>query len=289
MSMRVVMVPLFGIEGEGAAVRAACTLARRFDGRVLGLFARTPAAESVPMIGEGISRDMIERLTRAAEEEMGRRRDQARERFTAACAGAGISIAPAGAPGGAETTAVFADVVGRRDEVLAARARLADLVVVSGTCAASGAEPRSAVEAVLLGSGRPLLVVPAEWSGSIAHSVAIAWNGRAEAARALALAMPLVEAAGAVHILTAATRRTASEAAEQLADYLSWHLTGSERHEVRLDGEVVGAALLRTAAGAGADLLVMGGYGRSRVSELVMGGVTRHVLNHANLPVLMAH
>ena len=288
MSIRVVMVPLVGAEGEGGAVAAACTLARRFDGQVLGLFVRGAAGDVVPVIGEGMSAEIIERLTRASEAEMDRRRDEARRRFAAACAGAGVTVDRAGDPGGG-TTATFEEVAGRRDEVLAARARLADLVVVGGACAASGAEERSAVEAILLGSGRPLLVVPQAWSGSIAHAVAIAWNGRTEAARALALAMPLVEAAGAVHVLTAATRRTPVEAGAQLAAYLGRHGIRSERHEVRLEGRAVGAALLRVAAGAGADLLVMGGYGRSRLSELVLGGVTRHLLDHADLPVLMAH
>jgi nucleotide-binding universal stress UspA family protein len=56
-----------------------------------------------------------------------------------------------------------------------------------------------------------------------------------------------------------------------------------------VENEAVGAALLRAVTEAGADLLVMGGYGHSRLGELVLGGVTRHVLTHAHLPVLLAH
>jgi nucleotide-binding universal stress UspA family protein len=280
MSIRVVMVPLFGTEGEGRAAQAACTLARRFDGQVVGLFVSPPAAEVVPVVGEGVSSDLIKVLTQAAEQEMARRRDVAAERFGKICAGAGLPV------GGA---AAFVEVAGHHDEVLIERARVSDVTVVSGAATAPGADHRRLVEAILLGSGRPLLLVPEGWTESFGHRIAIAWNGRVEAARALALAMPLVEAASSVHVLTAATRRTSPAIGAGLEDYLGRHGVASERHEVKLDGEAVGAALLSTAAGLGADLVVMGGYGRSRVSELMMGGVTRHMLGHARLPVLMAH
>jgi nucleotide-binding universal stress UspA family protein len=75
---------------------------------------------------------------------------------------------------------------------------------------------------------------------------------------------------------------------EALADYLEWRGIVCERRSIVAE-DAVGAALLRAASDAGADLLVMGGYGRSRLRELVLGGVTRHVLTHAQLPVLLAH
>jgi nucleotide-binding universal stress UspA family protein len=101
--------------------------------------------------------------------------------------------------------------------------------------------------------------------------------------------MPLIEAAGAVHVLTATTRRTGFEVSEELAAYLRWHGATCERHEVKAQDQPVGAALLGAARNAGADLLVMGAYSRSRFAELIFGGVTQHVLGHADLPVLLAH
>jgi nucleotide-binding universal stress UspA family protein len=92
-----------------------------------------------------------------------------------------------------------------------------------------------------------------------------------------------------VHVLAAETWRTELDVTVDLIEYLDWRGVASERRAVAAEGEPVGAALLRTAAEAGADLLVMGGYGRTRFSELVLGGVTRHVLAHAELPLLIAH
>jgi nucleotide-binding universal stress UspA family protein len=146
-----------------------------------------------------------------------------------------------------------------------------------------------AIEATLFGSGRPVLIVPAAAPVGIGRKVAIAWNGRAEAARAVAAAMPLLSAAEQVRVLTAGTRRTNFEVGLGLVEYLASHGITAVPQVVDPEEEPVGAALLRVAKEGGADLVVMGGYGRTRFSELILGGVTRHALGHAELAVLMAH
>ena len=119
--------------------------------------------------------------------------------------------------------------------------------------------------------------------------MAIAWNDGAEAARAVAGALPFLEAAETVHVLSAETWRMRADVSLDLVRYLEWRNIACPRHAVTSECEPVGAALLDAAAGIGADLLVMGGYGRTRLSELVLGGVTRHVLAHSRLPVLISH
>lgn len=128
---------------------------------------------------------------------------------------------------------------------------------------------RRTFEAVLLKSRRPILLAPKKVSEHIGHNVAIAWNGTAEAASALAGAMPFLKKAVATHLLTVVTPRTVVDSTD--------------------DGEPVGAALMREAVNMGADLLVMGGYGHHSLHERILGGVTHHVLNHASLPILVAH
>ncbi len=145
------------------------------------------------------------------------------------------------------------------------------------------------LEATLLSAGRPLLLVPPTPPATVGERLAIAWNGGAEAARAVAGALPFLDTAKTVHVLTAATRRTDPEVAQDLLGYLQWRGIAAERQAVTITDEPVAEALLQAASGAGADLLVMGGYGRTRLSELVLGGVTRHVLSHPTMPLLMAH
>jgi len=288
MSIRVILVPLFGANAETGAMSVACGIARRFDGHVVGLFPRIDPLDIVPYVGEGISPSAIEQLTATANQEMDRERKAAREQFDRACKAAGVSVTGGQAePGG--VTAHFAELTGRREEIVVSQGHAADLTVFGCADAESGSEHRSLIEAAVLGSGRPVLLTPAGWSEGIGHKIAIAWHGRTEAARALALAMPFVDAASEVHLLTAPTSRTRFEVSHDVAAALRWHGVTCERHVVKAEDEPVGAALLRSARHLGADLLVMGAYSRSRLSELVLGGVTRHVLNEADLPVLMAH
>jgi nucleotide-binding universal stress UspA family protein len=175
---------------------------------------------------------------------------------------------------GGAASAELVDTTGRRDDVISRRARLCDLVVFGRSQAGEPIDLRSIVESTLLDGGR---------------SIAIAWNGSVQAAHAVTGAMPLLREATSVHILTAETRRTSFGTSAELARYLGWHRIESAPQQVTVGDDLVGAALLRTVAEVGADLLVLGGYGRTRLRELVMGGVTRHVLSEASVPVLLAH
>jgi nucleotide-binding universal stress UspA family protein len=289
MSIRIVVVPLFDADADANSLGAAFDVARRFEAHVVGLYARPDARDVMPLIGEGMSRSVMDDLLRAAETELKERRDGARARFDAARAAAGVPLAEGPSPRPGAASAAWREVTGRPEMVVPEAARLADLVVFSRAESDGDPAARNALEATLLGGRRPILLLPPAAPERIGHNVAIAWNGGAEAAAAVAGAMPFLERAVAVHVLTAETRRTSAEASMGLAEYLEWHGVPSDRHPVAVEGGPVGAALLEAAGEAGADLVVMGGYGRTRLSELILGGVTRHVLAHAHLPVLMAH
>ena len=170
-----------------------------------------------------------------------------------------------------------------------AKARASDLVLFARSEGAESLDLAAVLEATLFGAGRPLLLLPPTLPATIGERVAIAWNGRGEAARAVAGALPFLDTAKAVQVLTAATWRTEADVALDLMEYLAWRGIAAERRKVEPKDEPVADALRRVAGEGGADLLVMGGYGRTRISELVLGGVTREVLSRADLPVLMAH
>jgi nucleotide-binding universal stress UspA family protein len=286
MSTSIILTPMFGDDADEAAAQAAFAVARRFDAHVAGLFVRIDPLDTVPIVGEGISPAVIEDLTNAANEEMDRRATAAKDHFEQARSTAGVALAEAPpAPGG--NSARWAEVTGRRDEVIPRKARVSDLIVF-GAQPADSPELGGSIETTLVSCGRPVLLAPGGVH-TIGDRIAIAWNDSAEAARALASALPLIETAQAVHILAADTWRTRFEATEELAEYLAWRGIGCERQAVDVGEEEVGEALMQAAIAGGADLLVMGGYGRSRLRELVLGGVTRHVLTNTQLPVLFAH
>ncbi|MBX9458718.1 MAG: universal stress protein [Rhizobium sp.] len=163
--------------------------------------------------------------------------------------------------------------------------RLHDLIV-----AQSGEDQRALNEAVIFGCGRPVMLVPpATWNGSVDH-VAIAWDGGRAAARALGDALWLVERAARVTILFSGGDKAASTpAAKQLAASLVRRGVQADLRPVDTADRGIGDALQAGAVAAGADLLVMGGYGHSRLREFVLGGATAAVLSRPQLPVLISH
>lgn len=180
-------------------------------------------------------------------------------------------------------------------QALVRRARCHDLVVL-GQPERKGGDPvvpADLVVQVLMGSGRPLLVVP--WAGRYdgpIKTVAVAWSGSRESARAVADALPLLERAKSVHVLGFDRSRADGADTQAGLDAVQQWL-GRHRIAVQLRHETedieFGEALLSRVADLGADLIVLGGYGHSRATEFVLGGMTRTILASMTVPVLMSH
>jgi nucleotide-binding universal stress UspA family protein len=176
--------------------------------------------------------------------------------------------------------------------VAAVHARHADLTVMMRP---GGDNWRIAVfEGVLFGSGRPVLLVPPSWKGpELGRNVVVAWNGKREAARALADAVPLLDKAELVTIMTVDAEPSVDGVGPAPGADIAAHLARRGlKVEVRnLDGLGRDSSdiLMEGAARIGADLIVMGGYGRARLREWIFGGVTRAVIENAQVPVFMSH
>lgn len=179
-------------------------------------------------------------------------------------------------------------VEGGPAEQLVDRARLSDLIVLG--LPADGDDDRLSIAGdVALHSRAPVLAVPQQgrapdWTGK----AMVAWNGAPEAAQALRLAAPLLARAAAVEIVTIAEDQTGFPASEASA-YLDLHGIAATLHEWPREGRSTGGALIDAAAGLGADYVVMGAYGHSRLRESVLGGATREMLDHSPLPLLLGH
>ena len=287
MTLRLILAPLLGGAADAATLDAGIALAQRFDAHLAALFVHIDPHDAIPIVGEGVSPAIIDQLTRSAEAEMSRQRDHAKAVFEAACSSAGIALATA-PPGPRAPSAGWSELAGRRDEIVPRRARTSDLVVLGRAAGDKSPDAAAVLEATLMAGARPLLLAPPRTPAAF-ERLAIAWNGSAEAARALAGALPFVDRASSVQVLTAQSWRTDPKVAADLIDYLAWRGVAAAGRAIDPGEQPVAEALLQAAGEAGADLLVMGGYGRTRLSELVLGGVTRHVLAHATLPVLLAH
>lgn len=207
------------------------------------------------------------------------RAEQACEEFATAARAAGLSSF--------ETRIDEAD---HADSVIA-HARSADLTIVGQTDpeAPLGVVNRDLPERTVLASGRPVLVVPyAGQFETLGSSVLAAWNDSREAARALADALPLMQRALKIVVLTQRGAKAPEPDLALLDAWLARHAVhATAAHEVSsLD---FGDLLLSRAADLGSDLIVMGAYGHSRLTERVLGGATRSLLQQMTVPVLMAH
>ncbi len=196
----------------------------------------------------------------------------------------------------------------RVEEVQASRAgtaaafaaRHADLTVMLRPGGGLVSEERQALfEAVLFGAGRPVLLVPPDWRPRpIGRSIAVGWNASREASRALADAVSLFQNGGGatverVSVITVDPQRSPGDAARRSAagicGWLERKGLNATLHPIGAQGQDEGEVLLAEAHALGADLLVVGGYGKTRIREFVFGGVTRSLVRIANLPLLMSH
>jgi nucleotide-binding universal stress UspA family protein len=176
-------------------------------------------------------------------------------------------------------------------EVFAKVARRFDLAIMGQPEPDTPALERLLVEAALFDSGRPVLIVPYIQRKGLTLDRVIVWDGSRSAARAVADAMPLLVRAKATEVLTVASEPAKSDEmpGADIAHHLARHGLKVEVDSIVSVETDVASTILSHAADISADVLVMGGYGHSRLREFVLGGVTRGILGSMTVPTLMSH
>lgn len=266
-----ILVHLDGGERDAGRVVAALNLAERFGSRVTGLFARS-------------ERQTTAMVARRASDAFALAAKQSERTFAVATTGTGVptrwwSLAH-GEPGHVLHETLVAS-------------RFHDLTLL-GQHHDGKEAPEELVEHILLQSGRPILVMPSVGNyPTIGTNVLVAWNAGREAARALHDAMPFLETAANVEILTVRAQPPLQPGAMNLPplsihDHLAAHAVKVTRDVLAGDEIGVMDLLLSRAFDQGADLLVMGGHGGYHL-PFFKGAGTRHILRHMTLPVLMSH
>jgi nucleotide-binding universal stress UspA family protein len=179
-------------------------------------------------------------------------------------------------------------------EVATVHGRYCDLAII-GQAAEDDPGASGAIELperLALEIGRPVLIVPRYGAfAGVGERVLVAWNGSREGTRAINDALPILAGAKAVTVLSInpPSGMASRVPGADIALHLARHGVKSEAATAMAEDIAVGDILLSRASDLGADLIVMGAYGHSRVRELVLGGATRHILQHMTVPILMAH
>ncbi|HEY8334063.1 MAG TPA: universal stress protein [Tardiphaga sp.] len=204
------------------------------------------------------------------------------DRFAAAAAQAGV---PAG-------RGCVSDTPFQANRTLAEASRLYDLAIVAQADSARPTHDGALSEAVLFGSGRPMLLVPYIHRGPLKTGRAlICWDGSSQAGRAVHDALPFLERAQAVDVVSVNGIDTAprESSAATLISHLARRGVSANLQQATAEASNVHNVLLSLAADLGSDFLVMGGYGHSRLREIILGGVTRGMLESLTIPALISH
>jgi len=216
-------------------------------------------------------------------------REKALERAHAALA---IFEAEAKRAGVIHSSRAISALQGEAAAILGATARLYDLAVVAQPEFERDTFDNTLAQEILFQSGGPVLFMPYTFKGAFhARRIGICWDGSRLASRAVRDAMPLLEQAEAITIITinAASSVPADASAAHLMRYLSRLGVPTEIDSLKTSKANTQSIILSLAADESLNLLVMGGYGHSRLKETVFGGVTREMLESMTVPTLMSH
>jgi nucleotide-binding universal stress UspA family protein len=270
------VVNLSGRAPQDFAADYAISMAATFGAHVAGL-----AFLYEPVIPDGTLGGVPVDLIELQREENSKTAKDAVDRFEAATKKAGV----------AAQSRILDATFGGAASLFARTARRFDLAVVGQAQREHGASEELMIEGALFESGRPVVVVPyIQKSGLTLERVLVCWDGGRTAARAVGDAMPFLERAKAVDIVIVAEERKNDEiTGAKLSEHLARRGIKTNVKRIAKGGLAVDAAILDYAADGGADFMVMGGYGHSRLREFILGGVTRSILASMTLPVLMSH
>jgi len=271
------MVVNLGLGANDPASDFAISVADAFEAHVLGVaFVYDPVIPGSVM--GGIPPEFIESQRRESEKKV----QQAIARFEQVAKRVGVAY---------ETRTLNASIAGAADR-LGHLARRFDLAIVGQPERERAATAEVVDEGVLFDSGRPVIFVPyIQKSGLKLDRVMLCWDGSRAATRAINDAMPFLEKAKQVELVIVSSK--AGKANELTGADMGQHLA---RHGLKVEVKRitspdidVTSTILSYAADSSADMIVMGGYGHSRLREFILGGVTRGLLETMTVPTLMSH
>jgi nucleotide-binding universal stress UspA family protein len=285
MIIRRILLPLSGTAEGEAGLRTALAIARIWNAHVTAVYIRVDPNTLAELAGEALPASTVIGMLQLAEQERAERVQALEAMFGRARAECGVT---ASTPAPDLPSASFLTVPGSAPDLAAHLGRLTDLVVAPHPRSTEDVSSSNALHALLFDSGRPVLVAPRQAPQEVGHRICVGWNGTSEAAASVWFALPWLKRANSVAILWSEDYQRRGPLAHDLAAYLADHGVHAEVIGFRPVRGEIGAGLLAAAREFGADLLTMGAYSHSRLRQLILGGVTRHVLETATIPVMMS-
>jgi nucleotide-binding universal stress UspA family protein len=293
MSIKRILLPLPGSADHAGEIDTALSAAKALGAHVEALFISEPPPPTRVQVTAGEfgygGRTAAMGQVNWQAEERDRLAREARERFARACAAKSIPVAAANEQPSTRPAASWHEAEGSYVDVAIGRAAAFDLMVAAS--AAVMESLKAIAEQSLLRTRRPVLLAPSRPESSLTDSAMIAWDESPECWHAVSAAIPFLRLAKSVQVVSIdrnSDRRSASQA--EALSYLRCHDIAANARVIAPDLRSVGDTLLAAAGEGEVGLLVMGAYSHSRLREMLLGGVTRHILQNAVArPVLLAH
>jgi nucleotide-binding universal stress UspA family protein len=295
MAIKRILVPLAGSAAYIAEIDCAVSVAKTLAAHIEAFYVHQPALEQRSDIMDSGMYRVHGSAALAAQappiEKQATEVEQAREHLASSCAANGIPLLQSNQEPDATPSASWRESEGAYVKLAAQRAAAFDLVIAASASVTESL--RSVAEQALLETRRPVLLAPAHPTTKLTDEAIIAWDESPECWHAVSAAIPFLEVARSVYVLSVGKNSVdrRSSQADVLA-YLHCHDIYAAAQIVAPPPESrsIGDMLLSTAAERDCGLLVMGAYSHSRLRQLFLGGATRDILRNASTrPVLMAH
>ena len=285
--IKVILVPLDGTELSADVLDTALVIAKRFAAHIKVVHVREYASE--PFMFGGMPAAYREEFAKMSSKAVDSVVDTVRAQFNVFCKQGGVKITrkPSASQ---EITASLHVLEGGTEAVLDRESRLVDVIAMSRPTKhrIGGPGVGERHEALMLHSGRPVLIIPPapEWKPHRADHAAIGWNDSVEASRALCMTLPWLAQMKKVSVLVSKKREAG---VGEVIEYLKRHGCKAEYRVFGGKGSNVGKKLLETCADIGAEFLVVGGFSHTRTRQRLFGGVTSYLLSNTNIVTVMAH
>lgn len=284
MDPKVLLMPVYSRGNEIERLRGALSLAGFFGAHLDVIYAQSKPSDLLGTELYSVSPKVREQLVSILDEDAVHDKERLRQHFEDLCRDYGVSVT--GQPASERPSASWHEIRGARSELVAVHGRVSDVVIIPHS---KTGEATLTFEEALLHTGRPVFLVPrGMWEFKLTN-VLIGWDGGLECVRAVQQVLPFLKRAKGVTVGASADAPSDRPDAHAAVQYLAHHGVSAEVRQMKGGSLTIGAEILALGNELGCDLLVTGGYAHSRLRQKLLGGVTSHLLKHAEVPVLMAH
>ncbi len=285
--MKSFLLPLTSQTNVSLVAQYAAKLGIQCGATINALFIRNDPKTALPFMGEGLTADMIQTFTSSVKQEGVLSAENAHAQFVEAMHNEGISETDACRTPGKESYTWHVSV-GEIEDHVGRKARTADVAICQQP-ETFGDNQKHIFHDLLYRSGRPVILVPNTYTADkLTKNILIAWNGRAEVARAVGTALPFLRTAETVNLLQVGEIGEERPSLENAAEYLADHGIQSKLIAKDISGPV-GDTILETAKETNANMIVIGAYSHSRWREMIVGGATKLMISNTHTPIFMSH